>query len=163
MRSLNTCKRAVQTIIQPVITHPLPLRTTCHLQSEKPTNEILLERSILNPQHSETCQSGTDEEVGQHRSPYDPKQTHPEQEHLALEEEYRLEGDALHDPLYISPANREFSLILDPMAGEHALKHLRSVQGWTNKHKEVMLKTTPYEMRAYDSVFMGPRKPTGHV
>ncbi|CAG8010491.1 unnamed protein product [Penicillium olsonii] len=162
MKNLN-CKRAVQSIIQPLITHPLPQRTACHLQSEKPTSEILLERSILNPEHSETCQSGTDEEVGRHKSPYDPTQTKPEQEHLALEEEYRLEGDALHDPLYISPANREFSLILDPMAGKHALTHLRSVKGWTRKHKEVLLKTTPYEMRAYDSVFTGVRKPTGNV
>lgn len=159
MKRITPLRRAVQTIVQPATTHPFPPRTTCHLQSEKPTDQILLERCILNPEHSETCQSGTDEEVGRHNSPYDPKQTRPEQEHRALEEEYRLEGDTLHDPLYISPANRDFSLILDPMAGPHVLKHLRSVRGWTNKHKQVLLKTTPYELRKYESVFAKLRKP----
>lgn len=163
MKRISPLRRAVQTITQPATTHPFPPRTTCHLQSEKSADESLLERCILNPEHSETCQSGTDDEVGRHNSPYDPRQTTPELEHLALEEEYRLEGDTIHDPLYISPANREFSMILDPMAGAHALKHLRSVKGWTNKHKEVLLKTTPYELRKYDSVFMGSRKPGSKI
>ncbi|OQD83664.1 hypothetical protein PENANT_c015G10786 [Penicillium antarcticum] len=96
------------------------------------TEEILLERCILNPQRAETCQSGTDDEVGAHKSPYDRSNTTPEKEHLALEEEYRLEGDFLHDPLSVSPANRDVSLLLDPMVGVgvgvgRAVPHLRSV------------------------------------
>lgn len=162
MKNLSPLKRAIQAT-HPILTHPLPLRTRCHLQTEKPVEQILLERCILNPEHSETCQSGTDDEVGRHKSPYDPSQTNPELEHLALEEEYRLEGDTIHDPLYVSPANREFSLLLDPMARAHALVHLRSVRGWTNKHKEVLLRTTPYEMRKYDSVFTALRRKDGKV
>ncbi|KAJ5860217.1 uncharacterized protein N7529_007527 [Penicillium soppii] len=164
MRSFNPLRRAFQATAHPILTHPHPLRTTCHLQASKPQNEILLERCILNPEHSETCQSGTDDEVGRHKSPYDPTNTTPEQEHLALEEEYRLEGDTVHDPLFFSPANKDVSLILDPMAGVvHTLKHLRSVKGWSNKRKEVLLNTAPYEMRKYDSVFTELRKPFGKV
>lgn len=159
MKNLTPLKRAFQATAQ---THPLPLRTRCHLPAET-ANTIILERTILNPEHSETCKSGTDDEVGRHKSPYDPKQTNPEQEHLALEEEYRLEGNTMHDPLYVSPANREFSRVLDPQVGGQALKHLRSVRGWTNKHKEVLLRTDPYKMRKYESAFSPPRKPMDKV
>jgi hypothetical protein len=34
------------------------------------------------PSRAETCQSGTDDEVGRHKSPYDPSKTAPEKEHL---------------------------------------------------------------------------------
>ena len=161
MKNLSPLKRAFQATSHSIQTHPLPLRTTCYLQPEKPsTAEILLERCILNPEHSEICQSGTDDEVGRHKSPYDPTETTPELEHLALEREYKLEGDNIHDPLFYSPVNREVSLILDPMVGVvHTLKHLRSVKGWTNKHKEVLLRTSPYEMRKYENVFTALRKP----
>jgi hypothetical protein len=164
MKNITPLKRAFQATVHPIQTHPLPLRTTCYLQTSKPADEVLLERCILNPEHSETCQSGTDDEVGRHKSPYDPSKTTPELEHLALEEEYRLEGDTIHDPLFYSPLNRNFSLVLDPMAGVvPTLKHLRSVKGWTNKRKEVLLRTAPYEMRKYDRVFTELRKPGGKV
>lgn len=154
MKNLTPLKRAFQASAQ---THPLPPRTRCHLPAET-ANKIILERCILNPEHSETCQSGTDDEVGRHKSPYDRRPTTPEQEHLALEEEYRLEGDTIHDPLYVSPANREFSR-LDPEGGGQALKHLRSVRGWTKKHKEVLLRTDPYQRRKYENAFAPLRKP----
>ncbi|KAJ5663324.1 hypothetical protein N7507_004055 [Penicillium longicatenatum] len=144
--------------------HTQPLHTASYLQAEKipaaKAEEVILERCILNPERTESCQSGTDDEVARHNSPYAPFPTSPEKEHLALEEEYRLEGDTRHNPLLVSPANVDVSLILDPRAEvAHSLHHLRSVKGWTNKHKEVLLLKTPYEFRKYEHVFSELRKP----
>ncbi|KAJ5605567.1 hypothetical protein N7510_008348 [Penicillium lagena] len=118
------------------------------------------ERQALNPERYETCKSGTDDEVAQHKSPYDPSSTTPESEHRALEDEYRLEGDVTHDPLFISPANREVSLILDPMVGGavHNAQSLGSVRGWTNKHRTVLRRTVPFEFRGYEKVVWNMRK-----
>ena len=119
--------------------------------------QALLERQLLNPVRSETCQSGTDDEVARHKSPYDPSPTNTrvEEEVLALREEYKLEGD-IHDPLLVSPANEECSLILDPMLGGavHNAQTLRSVKGWSNKHKQVLLRREPYQIRKYEDVFL---------
>ncbi|CAI7649745.1 unnamed protein product [Penicillium glandicola] len=162
MKTFKPLNRALQaaTTIYPMHSHPL--RSTCYIQAQKgsQTKDLILERCILNPERAETCQSGTDDEVGRHKSPYDPSKTAPEKEHLALEEEYRLEGDTIHDPLFYSPANRDVSQVLDPMAGAvHGLQHLRSVKGWTRKRKEALLRKTPYEMRKYENVFFEIRKP----
>ncbi|KAJ5815621.1 hypothetical protein N7474_007398 [Penicillium riverlandense] len=118
------------------------------------------ERRALNPERYETCKSGTDDEVAQHKSPYDPSSTTPESEHRALEDEYKLEGDVSHDPLFVSPANRDFSLILDPMVGGavHNAQSLGSVRGWTNKHRTVLRRTAPFEFRGYEKVVWNLRK-----
>lgn len=151
-----------------MLTHPIPppLRTTCYLEAQRgpQAEDITLERCILDPARAETCQSGTDDEVGRHKSPYDPSKTAPDKEHLALEEEYRMEGDTIHDPLLVSPANTDVSKVLDPMAGvAQGLQHLRSVKGWTRKRKEALLRTTPYQMRKYENVFLDIRKPREKV
>jgi hypothetical protein len=168
MKSLRPLSRALQT--NPLTTtHPLNIHTKLptpvpiplQTQNLSKTEEKLLERCILNPQRAETCQSGTDDEVGAHKSPYDRSNTTPEKEHLALEEEYRLEGDPLHDPLSVSPANRDVSMILDPMVGVGVVQgvpHLRSVRGWTRKGKEVLIKRSPFEVRRYEDVFFGRRR-----
>jgi hypothetical protein len=161
MKSFKPLNRAFQAASTTYPTHSLPLRSTCYLQAQKisQTEDLILERCILNPSRAETCQSGTDDEVGRHKSPYDPSKTAPDKEHLALEEEYRLEGDTIHDPLFVSPANRDVSQLLDPTAGVHGLQHLRSVKGWTRKGKEALLRKAPYEMRKYENVFCELRKP----
>ena len=121
----------------------------------------ILEREILRPDRAETCQSGTDDEVARHKSPYDPTLTSPEKEVSALREEYRLEGDLIHDPLAVSPANAQVSRILaleeerPIMAGWHPLG---SVKGWTSKRREVLLRREPYAFRAYEAVFPYFRK-----
>jgi hypothetical protein len=167
MKHFKPLNRAFQvaTTTRPI--PPDPLRTTCYILSQKrpqaEDKDAILERCILDPARSETCQSGTDDEVGRHRSPYDPSKTAPEMEFLALEEEYKLEGDTIYHPLSVSPANRTVSQILDPMAGvAQVLHHLRSVQGWTRKRK-VPVRTAPYEMRKYENVFFDVRKPPEKV
>ncbi|CAI7604876.1 unnamed protein product [Penicillium palitans] len=162
MKTVKPLNRAFQAATTTYPMHSHPLRSTCYIQAQKrpQTDELIQERCILNPERAETCQSGTDDEVGRHKSPYDPSKTAPEKEHLALEEEYRLEGDIIHDPLFFSPANRDVSQLLDPMAGViRTLQHLRSVKGWTRKRKEALLRTAPYEMRKYENVFFEVRKP----
>ena len=162
MKTSKPLNRAFQAATTTYPIHSHPPHSTCYLQAQKrpQTQELIPERCILNPERAETCQSGTDDEVGRHKTPYDPSKTAPDKEHLALEEEYRLEGDTIHDPLFYSPANRDVSQLLDPMAGViRGLQHLRSVKGWTRKRKEALLRRAPYEMRKYENVFMELRKP----
>jgi hypothetical protein len=78
-----------------------------------------------------------------------------EKEVSALREEYRREGDLLHDPLAVSPANQQVSHILQ-LEEERAIpgwNPLGSVRGWTSKHKTVLLRREPYAFRAYEIVF----------
>lgn len=138
---------------------PWALRALRTVHYEPPgitqTDELLiLERQSLKPERAETCQSGTDDEVARHKSPYDPSKTTVESEVSALREEYKLEGD-LHDPLLVSPANLEVSRLLDPTVGGavHNLQSLGSVKGLTNKNKKVLLRTEPYFFRTYRNVF----------
>lgn len=136
------------------------LLTTRHIHTLPTTpqtsNYTTLEREILRPDRAETCQSGTDDEVARHKSPYDPTQTSPEKEVSALREEYRQEGDLIHDPLAVSPANAQVSHILE-LEEERAMKAgwhpLGSVKGWTSKRREVLLRREPYAFRAYEVVF----------
>jgi hypothetical protein len=124
--------------------------------ASQPDRFTLLDRQILRPDRAETCQSGTDDEVARHKSPYDPTLSTVEKEVSALREEYRLEGDLLHDPLAVSPANLQVSHILK-LEEERAMPGrwhpLGSVKGWTSKHKTVLLRTEPYAFRAYEVVF----------
>ncbi|KAJ5169195.1 uncharacterized protein N7482_004789 [Penicillium canariense] len=121
---------------------------------EKLEKFTLLERQILRPDRAETCQTGTDDEVARHKSPYDPTQTTVDKEVTALREEYRLEGD-LHDPLLVSPANQQSSHIFlsDEERAVYGVPPLGSVKGWTSKRKKVLLRTEPYAFRAYEIVF----------
>lgn len=122
--------------------------------TESSYEQWILDRQLLKPDRAETCQSGTDDEVGHHKSPYDGTNTAVDKEVSELREEYKAEGD-IHDPLLVSPANLNASLILDPMiAGAvHSSPTLRSCKGWSNKHKIVLLRTVPYEKRKYEDVF----------
>lgn len=62
----------------------------------------------MNPERSETAKSGTDGEVAKHPSAFDPKNTAPESELAATEEESKQEGKK-ESPLNMSPANRDAS------------------------------------------------------
>ncbi|PTU19006.1 hypothetical protein P175DRAFT_0411969, partial [Aspergillus ochraceoroseus IBT 24754] len=119
-----------------------------------------LERQILNPERAETAQSGTDNKVGDDRYAYDPSTTNPEIEFRIFEEATRINGDI--DPLFISPANRDFSQLLSPTAGGavHNLdKTGPSSRGWTRKHKEVHIKTMgSAEYDQYERLLRGLRK-----
>lgn len=153
LRSLNLRPLA------PTINHsktPSTLRTIEYgSASSKPEKaHQILERQILNPERAETCQTGTDDEVARHKSPYDSSKTTVESAVQALRDEYKLEGD-LHDPLLVSPANQQASQIVYPAAEEplHSVHEIGSVKGWTNKNKEVLIRKEPYTFRVYKKVF----------
>lgn len=156
---MKPCSLAAKTKIS--ARHHLGTARYVQTWADQIRKQALLERQLLNPVRSETCQSGTDDEVARHKSPYDPSPTNTrvEEEVSALKEEYKLEGD-VHDPLQVSPANEECSVVLDPMLGGavHNAKTLRSVKGWSNKHKQVLLRREPYQIRKYEDVFLAVGK-----
>ncbi|KAL4974664.1 hypothetical protein BDW66DRAFT_152698 [Aspergillus desertorum] len=112
-------------------------------------NQIeILERTILRPERAECTCSGTDNAVGYSAQAYDPSTTTPESEFACFEEEIRLREDGSIDPLFISPANRDFSKLLDRELDGRAigkdkldrLGNTGSVKGWVKKGKEVKVR-----------------------
>ncbi|GIK05313.1 hypothetical protein Aspvir_009419 [Aspergillus viridinutans] len=109
-----------------------------------PETELELDRQTLHPERAENTQSGTDDDVAQHTSSFDPSTTTPEIESQALEAECKLHGEV--DPLFFSAAHREVSALLDPKleVAVHTIEHLSpSAKGWTRKHKEVRIRKVP--------------------
>jgi len=130
------------------------LRALHNIPDEKPSpreiqTTIESERRVLNPERSETSKSGTDNEVAGYSSSYDPSETTPENEFKVLENECRNVG--IINPLFISPANKKFSTLLDEMAGgsvHNADKLGASGRGLTRKGKEVHIQNvsgSPYD------------------
>lgn len=145
------------------VRHLRALHITPH---EKPSPKeiqttIESERRILNPERSETSKSGTDNEVAGYSSSYDPSETTPENELKVLDNECRTVG--IINPLFISPANRDFSTLLDPMVGgsvHNADKLGTSGRGWTRKGKEVHIQNvsgSPYDR--YQKLLESLKKP----
>lgn len=158
MRSLKSLKLRPLAV---TINCSEPLRTigSASAASKQDKEHELLERQVLNPVRAETCQSGTDDEVARHKSPYDSSKKTVESAVQALREEYQLEGD-LHDPLLVSPANQQSSRILDPTTEEpdHGVQGQGSVKGWTNKNKKVLLRTAPYAFKVKGDTFFKHEK-----
>ncbi|KAL4793937.1 hypothetical protein BDV19DRAFT_390696 [Aspergillus venezuelensis] len=108
----------------------------------------ILERTILSPERAETTCSGTDNAVGTNIHSYDPSITNPESEFATFEEEVSF-GEKMGetDPLFISPANREFSRVLDREIDGRAIVSDKgdrcgvegSVRGWCKKGKMVKI------------------------
>jgi len=139
--SLEPCSLAAKITIstRPHILHRIGYVRTWADQIKE---QALLDRELLNSGWSEPCQSGIDDEIARHKSPYNPfpSETTVGKEALALKEEYKKEGD-INDPLLVSPANEECSLILAPILGGTVqnAQTLRSIKGWSSKHKRVLL------------------------
>jgi len=101
------------------------------------------DRTALDPKRNEGTKSGTDSEVAQHRSAYDPSRTSPESEMQEMEEETKQEGGPAN-PLDVSGANQEVNRSRDPregMADRNADREGHSTRGFTPKGHEV--KTRP--------------------
>ncbi|KAJ9492882.1 hypothetical protein VN97_g385 [Penicillium thymicola] len=98
-------KATTQFLATPTATRT-PFSTTPLRQIED--GQGSLDRETLSPERSETAKSGTDSEVAKHPSAFDPKNTAPESELAATEEESKQEGKK-GSPLNMSPANKEAS------------------------------------------------------
>ncbi|KAL5341390.1 hypothetical protein BJX70DRAFT_395779 [Aspergillus crustosus] len=133
--------------------HPRLITTTPPLSTPQPQRNqhnprilTILERTILSPERAETTCSGTDNSVGSDTFAYDPSTTTPEVELSAFEAELRVEGE--DDPLFISPANRDFSQLLDrELDGRAVLRDQvdrrggeGSSRGWVNKKRMVKVR-----------------------
>ncbi|KAL3443265.1 hypothetical protein BJX65DRAFT_199877 [Aspergillus insuetus] len=124
-------------------TQHTPKRDTRNQESQLLTE---LERTILSPERAETAYSGTDNKVGDDTYAYDPSVTAPEVEFQSFEDEIRVDGEV--DPLFISPANRDFSQAIDRDLDGRAVVRDKgdrcgaagSVRGWVNKHGTVKLR-----------------------
>ncbi|GMF80393.1 unnamed protein product [Aspergillus oryzae] len=149
---------------QPVLPASLrTMQTVINLQSKETKEQAIdFERQILNPERTETCKSGSDDEVGHHKCSYDPSTTTPESEYLADEAESLLDGKG-HHPLFVSPANLEVSHYIDPMsegAVQGAARLGPSGKGWTRKHREVHIKDVPgSQYERYEKLLQELRKP----
>ncbi|PKY03840.1 hypothetical protein P168DRAFT_319300 [Aspergillus campestris IBT 28561] len=118
-------------------------RNLRYINTPEPTLlNLVFDRQALHPSPAETAQFGTDDQVAQHPSSFDPSITAPEREFLVLDEECRVGGEA--DPLLVSPANREVSRLLSPTelgrAVQGGVKTGPSARGWTNKHGVVRVR-----------------------
>jgi hypothetical protein len=124
-------------------TQHAPKRNTRNQESQLFTE---LDRTILSPERAETAYSGTDNKVGDDTYAYDPSVTAPEVEFQSFEDEIRVDGEV--DPLFISPANRDFSQAIDRDLDGRAVVRDKgdrcgaagSVRGWVNKHGTVKLR-----------------------
>ncbi|KAL4994210.1 hypothetical protein BDV10DRAFT_197686 [Aspergillus recurvatus] len=130
-------------------TTPSPTQAQSTGMPSDEMNQIeILERTILSPERAESTCSGTDNAVGFSAQAYDPSTTTPESEFACFEEEIRLREDGSIDPLFISPANRDFSKLLDRELDGRAVERDKvdrlgatgSVRGWVNKGKEVKVR-----------------------
>ncbi|KAL4900151.1 hypothetical protein BDW74DRAFT_183105 [Aspergillus multicolor] len=107
----------------------------------------ILERTILSPERSEGTISGTDNAVGTTHTAYDPSTTTPESEFACFESEFSPSSGAI-DPLFISPANRDFSQLLSRELDGRAVECDKldrlglggSFRGWVNKGKSVKVR-----------------------
>lgn len=114
---------------------PSPLRTT---QGQK-REETQGSREDLNPSRSETSKTGTDDEVANAETAFDPLTTRPESEYRRSESESKQRGKP-GNPLDVSPANKDVSGARDPMEGgpdRNAEKSQTSGKGTTPKNHKV--------------------------
>ncbi|BCS20928.1 uncharacterized protein APUU_21360S [Aspergillus puulaauensis] len=96
------------------------------------------DRNKLDPQRTESSQSGTTDEVASRDEAFDPTRTSPESEIGASREETRRKGDT-RDPLDVSGADKDVGGARDPMEGgaqKNVDKAGHSTRGWPRKNRE---------------------------
>ncbi|KAJ5991149.1 hypothetical protein N7522_011356 [Penicillium canescens] len=117
-----------------------PFSTTPGPQKSK--YQGLQDRESLSPERSETTKSGTDAEVAEHPSAFDPSNTAPESELAATAEESKKEGQP-DSPLDVSAANKDVSAWRHPTEGGPARNRDRetsSARGAPKKNRSVHVK-----------------------
>ncbi|KAL4770875.1 hypothetical protein BDW60DRAFT_208690 [Aspergillus nidulans var. acristatus] len=127
---------------------PSPSQAQTGMPSGEMNQIEILERTILRPERAESTCSGTDNAVGFSAQAYDPSTTTPESEFACFEEEIKLRSDGSIDPLFISPANPDYSKVLARELDGRAVERDKldrlgatgSVRGWVNKGKEVKVR-----------------------
>ncbi|KAJ5316986.1 hypothetical protein PENANT_c030G05345 [Penicillium antarcticum] len=140
---LSTTRSQLSTTFPALATPTAPKACFSTTPSTKKSRyEGLQDREALDPQRSETTKSGTDGEVAEHPSAFDPSNTAPESELAATEEESKKEGKP-DSPLDMSPANKDVSAWRGPTEGGPARNRDReasSSRGSPNKNRGIHVK-----------------------
>ncbi|OOF98826.1 hypothetical protein ASPCADRAFT_403144 [Aspergillus carbonarius ITEM 5010] len=139
-QSTTTQSRTVSSLPRPLPTRRTfrtiaPLQATHQQKGEEKSGD----RTVLDPQRSETSQTGTDSEVAGHDAAFDPSKTSPESEVQAAQQESEQQGK-VSNPLDVSPGNKDVSHARPPTEGgpdHNAEKEGPSARGWTKKNREV--------------------------
>jgi cytoskeletal protein RodZ len=99
------------------------------------------DREALNPYSSEATKTGTDDQIAQHDSAFDPRNTSPESELEATEQEVKTKGK--QGTLNVSGANKEANTWRGPQEDgpdRNADKEDTSKRGHPNKRRKIEAK-----------------------
>lgn len=99
------------------------------------------DREALQPDRSEVTKSGTDSEIAQHESAYDPSNTAPESELEATEQESNQKGKG--GTLNMSGANKDVNMWRGPQEGgpdRNAERGVSSTRETPNKRRTIHVK-----------------------
>jgi hypothetical protein len=99
------------------------------------------DREALDPQPSEATKTGTDDQIAQHDSAFDPSNTKPESELEATEQEAQQKGKK--GTLNVSGANKKANTWRGPQEGgpdRNADKEATSKRGHPNKSRKIEVK-----------------------
>lgn len=99
------------------------------------------DREALDPQSSEATKTGTDDQIAQYDSAFDPSNTNPESELKATEQEAQQKGKT--GTLNVSGANKEVNTWRGPLEGgpdRNADKEATSKRGHPNKSRRIEVK-----------------------
>ncbi|OOQ82272.1 hypothetical protein PEBR_39729 [Penicillium brasilianum] len=108
---------------------------------KQPPDTRDFDREALDPQPSEATKTGTDDQIAQHDSAFDPSNTSPESELEATEQEAKSKGK--QGTLNMSGANKEANTWRGPQEGgpaRNADKQETSKRGQPNKRRRVEVK-----------------------
>lgn len=121
-----------------------PIRTFSAIpkrQKETNTQENDWDRESLNPRRSEVSKSGTDDEIAQHGTAFDPNTTAPEHELEETEQEAKSKGEG--GTLNMSPANKDVHAWKGPNEGgpeRNEDRGVSSAKGSPNKRRSIHVK-----------------------
>lgn len=123
-------------------TGPCSFSAVPSLRKDENEKDQFLDRESLKPERTEGTKSGTDNEVAQQPSAYDPSNTAPESELEATGKEQQKEGDQ-RNPLNMSAANPEVSAWRAPTEGgadRNANRESSSRRGHPKKSRTIHVK-----------------------
>ncbi|KAJ5594980.1 uncharacterized protein N7459_001188 [Penicillium hispanicum] len=119
-----------------------PFTAAPYRRKEATQHNDVNDRESLNPERSEVTKSGTDNEVAQHPTAYDPHNTAPESELEATRKEQQSAGKE-GNPLNVSPANQDVSAWRGPQEGgaaRNADREASSARGIPKKNRSIHVK-----------------------
>lgn len=108
---------------------------------KQPADTRDFDRETLDPHPSEGTKTGTDDQIAQHDSAFDPSNTTPESELESTEQEAKTKGK--QGTLNVSGANKEANAWRGPQEGgpaRNADKEETSKRGHPNKRRRVEVK-----------------------